>query len=70
MSLSFYSTILVVIIYSPSFFLFIKYNIIDEIENETNYKFLDKELVNVIAGFLFTFTSILILYLEKINYLN
>jgi hypothetical protein len=70
MSLSFYSTILVVLIYSPSFFLFIKYNIIDEIENETNYKFLDKELVNVIAGFLFTFTSILILYLEKINYLN
>ena len=70
MSLSFYSTILVVLIYSLSFFLFIKYNIIDEIENETNYKFLDKELVNVIAGFLFTFTSILILYLEKINYLN
>lgn len=70
MSLSFYSIILVILIYSPSFFLFIKYNIIDEIENETNYKFLDKELVNVIAGFLFTFTSILILYLEKINYLN
>lgn len=70
MSLSFYSTILVVLIYSPSFFLFIKYNIIDEIENETNYKFLDKELANVIEGFLFTFTSILILYLEKINYLN
>mgnify|MGYP007058881705 FL=1 len=70
MSLSFYSTILVVLIYSPSFFLFIKYNIIDEIENETNYKFLDKELANVIAGFLFTFASILILYLENINYLN
>lgn len=70
MSLSFYSTIFVVLIYSPSFFLFIKYNIIDEIENETNYKFLDKELANVIAGFLFTFTSILVLYLEKINYLN
>lgn len=70
MSLSFYSTIIVVLIYSPSFFLFIKYNIIDEIENETNYKFLDKELANVIAGFLFTFTSILILYFEKINYLT
>jgi len=70
MSLSFYSTILVVLIYSPSFFLLIKYNIIDEIENETNYKFLDKELANVIAGFLFTFASILILYLENINYLN
>ena len=70
MSLSFYSTILVVLIYFPSFFLFIKYNIIDEIENETNYKFFDKELANVIAGFLFTFASILILYLEKINYLN
>ena len=70
MSLSFYSTILVVLIYSPSFFLFIKYNIIDEIENETNYKFLDKELANVIAVFLFTFASILVLYFEKINYLN
>jgi hypothetical protein len=70
MSLSFYSTIIVVLIYSPSFFLFIKYNIIDEIENETNYKFLDKELANVIAGFLFTFSSILILYFEKINYLT
>lgn len=70
MSLSFYSTIIVVLIYSPSFFLFIKYNIIDEIENETNYKFFDRELANVIAGFLFTFASILVLYLEKINYLN
>lgn len=70
MLLSFYSTILVCLIYFPSFFLFIKYNIIDEIENETSYKFLDKELANVIAGFLFTFASILILYLEKINYLN
>ena len=70
MSLSFYSTIIVVLIYSPSFFLFIKYNIIDEIENETNYKFLNKELANVIAGFLFTFASILILYFEKINYLT
>lgn len=70
MSLSLYSTIIVSIIYSPSFFLFIKYNIIDEIENETNYKFLDKELANVIAGFLFMFASILVLYLEKINYLN
>lgn len=70
MSLSFYSTILVILIYSPSFFLFIKYNIINEIENETNYKFLDKELANVIAGFIFTFASILVLYLEKINYLN
>lgn len=70
MSLSFYSTIIVVLIYSPSFFLFIKYNIIDEIENETNYKFFDRELANVIAGFLFTFASILILYFEKINYLT
>ena len=70
MLLSFYSTILVVLIYFPSFFLFIKYNIIDEIENETNYKFLDKELANVIAAFLFTFASILVLYFEKINYLN
>lgn len=70
MSLSFYSIILVILIYSPSFFLFIKYNIINEIENETNYKFLDKELANVIAGFIFTFASILVLYLDKINYLN
>ena len=70
MSLSFYSTILVILIYSPSFLLFIKYYIINEIENETNYKFLDKELANVIAGFIFTFASILVLYLEKINYLN
>lgn len=70
MSLSFYSIILVILIYSPSFFLFIKYNIINEIENETNYKFLDKELENVIAGFIFTFASILVLYLDKINYLN
>ena len=37
MSLSFYSTILVVLIYSPSFFLFIKYNIIDEIENNLEH---------------------------------
>lgn len=70
MSLSFYSIILVILIYSPSFFLFIKYNIINEIENETNYKFLDKKLANVIAGFIFTFASILVLYLDKINYLN
>lgn len=70
MSLSFYSIILVILIYSPSFFLFIKYNIVNEIENETNYKFLDKELANVIAGFIFTFASILVLYLDKINYLN